>query len=362
MVEKTKSTEYIFPPVKGFKVLTSLKGYGHYVPKEVIDNSRFEGLRVHKYGYDGKMNEPTEENKIISSNEKIVKLMGIRERRYGNVVETVDYMGAKAVAQALEDSGIALDNLEGIITATVTSERGFPSTSCEIQERLGIINGNKRFYALDIGAACAGYPAAISVASSLIESGAVDGPLAVVAVEKLSPLIAKNDINSPLFGDGAGAVIIGKNSNNFEGLEGKIKATYMGSETTEGRNNLIFRSEYNELMMPEGNKVMKYAVKNMADAVSYLKEKTGWTNDDIDLVIPHQANIRILQAVARTTKLPWEKVYNNIEKYGNMSSATCAVALSEAMKENRLKKDSKVIVVSFGSGLVTSAFALDYSN
>ena len=125
--------------------------------------------------------------------------------------------------------------------------------------------------------------------------------------------------------------------------------------------NLIARDPTGKLRMPKGGDVFKMAVHNMVGAVKYIKEKTGWSNDDIGLVIPHQANLRILKFVAKKSKLPWEKVFNNIQQYGNMSSATSAVGLDEAIEEGRIKEGSKVILVSFGSGLVTSAVALDYA-
>ena len=215
------------------------------------------------------------------------------------------------------------------------------------------------FYAFDVAAACAGYPIAMTLANSLFKSGEIHGPIAVVASEKLSKMIDYYDVNSPLFGDGAGAMIVGKYLGEGE-LEGKIKGCYAGSDAVGGKSDLIFRDAKGMLRMPEGNKVMKYAVKNMAGAVGRLKDDLGWTNDDIDLIIPHQANIRILKSVAKSTGIPWEKVYNNIEKYGNMSSATCAVGLSEAIKEGKIDNNSKVMMVSFGSGLVTSAVALEY--
>jgi 3-oxoacyl-[acyl-carrier-protein] synthase-3 len=335
-----------------------VKGVGHYLPESIVDNSRFHNRNLFKYGYDGKLLDVSE-NRIISTNEKIIQLMGIKERRYAGKDDSVDYMAAKAIENALDDADISADSLEGIIVATVTSEKIFPSTACETQKRLDIPDGNRKFYAFDVAAACAGYPLAISLANSLLKSGELQGPIAAVASERLSKMIDHYDINSPLFGDGAGAMIIGKHSEGEE-LEGKIKGCYAGSETLKGKSDLIFRDSKGMLRMPEGNKVMKYAVKGMAEAVRCLKNDLGWTNEDIDLIIPHQANIRILKSVAKSTGIPWEKVYNNIEKYGNMSSATCAVGLSEAIKDERIKNDSKVVMVSFGSGLVTSAVALEY--
>lgn len=335
---------------------------GKYLPSEVIPNSKFEGRELFNYDITGRK-DPL--SKIECKSEWIEKTTGIVERRRAGLLDDAASMGAASIEDALKKMGEDSDFLRGIIGATVTSNR-YPSAACKVGKILEVEGNRFDFPAFDLGAACAGYPMAITTAASLMAAGQMSGPVAVFSSEYLTREVDYRDKISPLFGDGAGCAIVGRLGNS-SGLEGRIIASSFGSCFDKGDKgladngiDLISRDSNGRLRMPNGQEVFKMAVSNMKHAVKELKEKTGWSNKDIDLVIPHQANLRILKSVARKSGLPWEKVFNNISKYGNMSSATCAVALDEAIEEGRIKEGSNVVVVSFGSGLVTSAVALDY--
>ena len=339
-------------------IFSILAGLGHYLPERVVGNDFFAGKMLYKIGYGGQR-----EKAIETSSQWIEQNMGILTRRYAHATETVHDMAAAAIRMALQHAHFDAPDLEGILAATVTSDKSYPSTACEIQRLLDIRPSGKPFVASDIGAACAGYLFALIEADRLVRSRDIHRGLAVVGVEKLSSVTDFEDANAPLFGDGAGASIVIPSSycnSSRQQIAGKIAATYQTSEVMDGACMLIYRDPSGKLRMPEGNKVLKQAVRSMTAAVGNIKEKTGWSNHDLTLVIPHQANIRIIDGVLRLTELSPEKIYINIDKYGNMSSATCPVALSQAYREGRIQEGSKVILASFGSGLVTAAVGLEY--
>ncbi len=333
-------------------------GVGHHLPQHVVTNAAFDGKTLKKINTQGKV-----EKEVTCSDAWIIQRSGIHERRYASEHETPHLMGALAVRMALVQSSVPMTDLDGIVVGTVTSERVFPSTACEIQHLLGISPQGREFWAYDLNAACAGYLVAMSNADALLRAHSLRA-LATVGVEHLTKIVDMEDANAFLFGDGAGASIVVSSSylaEHFRGrLAGAVRATYATSDT-DGDNLLaIHRDQEIKLRMGEGDQVFKFATQSMASAVRRIKEKTGWTNDALDLVIPHQANLRILKAVAHANDLPMEKIYVNIERYGNMSSATCAVAHSEALREGSIREGSKVILTAFGSGYVTSAVGLEY--
>ncbi len=327
---------------------------GKFLPEEIVRNDVFGKEPLFKYDINGKK---LSEEGVICTDEWIKQRTGIAERRKCVGLEDSSYMACQAIRNAL-DGNLDPQMLDGIISATVTFEQSYPSVACVAQKDLGI-TGNNRFVAHDVGAACAGFGAAVINAASRFAISDLYRFIAVSASEHLTKEVDYTDQNAPLFGDGAGAVIIGR-TGSTDGLEGRIVGHYEGSTVEKERLDLIVRDPNGKLRMPYGNKVFSLAVRNMANAVTSLKEDLGWSNDDIDLVIPHQANSRIIETVANQSGLGMEKVFTNVKRYGNMSSATCPVALDEAIKEGRIDHDSKVVVVSFGSGLVTSAFAMDY--
>jgi 3-oxoacyl-[acyl-carrier-protein] synthase-3 len=271
-------------------------------------------------------------------------------------------MGAEAAKKALEDAKLDAERIDLIITATITPDMQFPATACLIQSRIGALNAA----CFDISAACAGYVYGIAIAEQFIKSGLYENAL-VVGTEKMSSVTDWQDRNTcVLFGDGAGACVM----SNVE--SGGILSVYLGSD---GRNAPLLEVPAGGSLRPSshetidgrlhyvkmsGGELFKEAVRIMADAGNKAMALSGLKCGDIDLVIPHQANIRILLAVAKRMNLPPSKVYLNIAKYGNMSSASTAVALADAAQEGRIKKGEKIILDAFGAGLVWGAIVMEW--
>lgn len=320
-------------------------GTGSYLPEQVVRTEEFENIDM--WAYDFKGNRVGEPRRFTS--QKLIELTGIKERRKSRSDEWPSDMGYRAATMALERSEISSDNLAGIVVASVSERDNFPSAAIKIQEKLGARNVR---VAYDLQNACAGFPIALATANAL--SRDFDGYWLVIASECLTKVNDYTDINSHLFGDGAGAVVLGSGKKS-----GQIVASYSRSEPFEGNNQMIFRdSKANCIRMPDGAGVLRRAVNSMGDSVRGLKQDLGW--DRADVYIPHQANERIIAGVEKNLKDEGAIVYRNIAKYGNMSSATCAVALDEAIRDGTIKEGSKVIVTSFGAGLATSAVALQF--
>lgn len=322
---------------------TGILGLGCYLPARKLTNKDLEKM-------------------VDTSDEWIMTRTGIRERRIAPKEIAASDLGAEAARLAIKDAGLKPEDIDLIITATVTSDMAFPSTSCIIQNKLGACNSA----AFDINAACSGFIFGITIAKQFVDSGFYKNVL-VIGAEKMSNLVDWTDRSTcVLFGDGAGACVIGKSKERqiisyFIGCDGSgsnlLRLPAGGSRipTTEEtvKNKLHF-------LKMEGNEVFKLAVKVMADAANKAITKAGLLCSDIDLLIPHQANIRILIAVAKKMGLPEEKIFFNIEKYGNMSSASTTVALAEAYKEHRIKKGDNVCLVAFGSGLTYGAVVIKW--
>ncbi len=318
-------------------------GTGSYLPLDIRTNEYFSGVVKCKHDAQGNKLE----HRVLSP-ESIFQVTGIKERRYAGQNEHPSDMGYQASVRALEHSGIEADSIKGIIVASVSEKKNFPSAACKIQKKLGIRN----CFAYDMQNACAGFPEAMIEADARACRNE-GGNYLVIASEKLSAHTNLEDINSTLFGDGAGAAVL-KWSESGKG----IVANYSVSDPFDGNDELIFRNEGNYIWMPDGGTVMKLAVRNMLESARVLKERADWKGADV--YIPHQANGRILDAVAKRVVDDGAIVYRNIEKYGNMSAATCAVALDEAIRDGTIHEGSRVIITSFGSGLVTSGVAVQF--
>jgi 3-oxoacyl-[acyl-carrier-protein] synthase-3 len=239
----------------------------------------------------------------------------------------------------------------------------FPSTACQVQHKLGI----KNVPAFDISVACSGYIYGLAIADQFIKSGMYKHAL-VIAAEKLSAVTDWTDRSTcVLFGDGAGAAVLGPVE------EGGILGAHLGADGSKGdllqlpaggsRMPASLKTVEDKLhtIKMEGNVLFKHAVKMMADAALAVAEPLGFTGDDIDIIIPHQANIRILNAVAKRLGAdPEKKVYLNIKKYGNMSAASSAVALTEAVEEGRIKKGDVILMDAFGGGLTWGALLIKW--
>ncbi|WP_078548117.1 beta-ketoacyl-ACP synthase III [Litchfieldia alkalitelluris] len=300
-------------------------GIGRYVPEKVVTNHDLEKI-------------------VDTSDEWIRTRTGIEERRIaGDDVDTSD-MAFHASTSAIENAGISPEEIDLILVATVTPDRPFPSVSCMIQERLGAWNAA----AMDVSAACAGFMYGMATAKQFIESGSYKHIL-VVGVEKLSKVTNWDDRNTAvLFGDGAGAVVMGPVS------KGKgILAFELGADGTGGKH--LYQDEY---IIMNGREVFKFAVRQMGESSVRVLEKAGLTQEDVDFLIPHQANIRIMEAARQRLNLPEEKMSKTVHKYGNTSAASIPLSLYEEIEAGKIKDNDVIVMVGFGGGLTWGAVAI----
>lgn len=317
---------------------TGIIGVGKYLPKKVLTN-------------------PDLEKMVHTSDEWITSRTGIKERRLTAKNEAASDLAIKAGLDSLRDANVAPSDIELIIVATITPDMQFPSTACIVQNGMGA----RKAACFDISAACSGFIYAINIAEQFISRGVYKNAL-VIGAEVLSSVTDWKDRSTcVLFGDGAGAVVLS------EVKSGGIISTYLGSDGSMSdilmvpgggsRNPASFKTIENRLhyIKMRGNELFKVAVNTMSEAALKVIKHAGLVPKDIDLVIPHQANTRIITAVAKKLKLAINKFYLNIERYGNMSSASVAVALCEAVKEGRIEKGDIILLDAFGAGLVCGA-------
>ncbi|MDN3511306.1 MAG: ketoacyl-ACP synthase III [Candidatus Jettenia sp.] len=313
----------------------SITGIGSYLPSKILTNYDLEKL-------------------VETSNDWIVQRTGIKERHIvENGVITSD-LATQASIYAMEDAGVSPQDLDMIITSTITPDHIFPSTSCYIQQKLGATRAG----AFDILAACAGFIYALAIGESFVNSGAIKTAL-VVGAECLSKITDyTNRSTCVLFGDGAGAVIIQKNPTKHEILSTRLAADGSqadvlimpggGSKNPASLESIQQRAHYIQF---RGKEVFKLAINNITNLILETADENGLKLADIDLIIPHQSNLRIIEATMEKLGLPMEKAFVNIDKYGNTSSASIPIAINEARKEGRLKKGNIVMLVAFGGGL-----------
>lgn len=303
---------------------------GTYSPENVMTNADFEKI-------------------VNTTDEWIVTRTGIRERHVvpkGQGITTAQ-LGTNAAREALTKAGITPEAVDGIICATVTPDTLFPSTACQIQAALGCKNA----FAFDCLAACAGFVYALTLADNFIRGGQGTTFL-IIGSEILTRATDYSDrATCILFGDGAGAAVVqGTNDANTG-----VLSTHLWSDGTHG--DILSLNVWGEdrFMHMEGREVFKHAVRMMTDAALSAVTAARLTMDQIDFLIPHQANIRIIKAVAEHLKVPPQKMVINVEKYGNTSSASIPLALSEAMKEGRIKKGHTIALTSLGGGLAVGS-------
>lgn len=304
-----------------------LLGIGHYVPEHVLTNQDLEKM-------------------VDTSDEWIRTRTGIEERRIADDDMNTSDMAYLASKKALENANIKAEDLDLILVATVTPDYPFPSVGCLLQDKLGATKAA----AMDVSAACAGFMYGMITASQFINNDTYKNIL-VVGVEKLSKITNWEDRNTAvLFGDGAGAAVVGPVT------EGRgILSFELGSD---GSGSKHLYQEPQGFMEMNGREVFKFAVRQMGQSAVNVIEKAGLTKEDVDFLVPHQANIRIMEASRQRLELPIEKMATTVKKYGNTSSSTIPIALSEAMEEGRVKEDDVVVLVGFGGGLTWGAVAL----
>lgn len=313
----------------------SITGIGSYLPNKVLTNYDLEKM-------------------VDTSNDWIIQRTGIKERRIVENGVTTSDLATQASLRAMEDAGVSPKDLDMIITSTITPDHIFPSTSCYIQQKIGAT----RACAFDILAACAGFIYAMSIGQSFINSGAMKTIL-VVGAECLSKITDYTDrATCVLFGDGAGAVVIQRDPIKHEILSSHLAAD--GSEANVlimpgggAKNPASLESVQQRLhyIQFKGKEVFKLAINNITNLILETTRENGLTLNDIDLIIPHQSNLRIIEATMEKLGLPMEKAFVNIDKYGNTSSASVPIAIDEARKEGRLRKGNIVMLVAFGGGL-----------
>ncbi|OEG00357.1 3-oxoacyl-ACP synthase [Vulcanibacillus modesticaldus] len=319
-------------------------GTGSYLPKKVLTNFDLEKM-------------------VDTSDEWIVSRTGIKERRIVTREQAASDLAYEAALSALEKAKISAEQLDLIIVATVTPDHLFPSTACILQDKLGA----KKAAAFDLSAACSGFLYGITTAAQFIQAGVYKYVL-VIGVETLSKITDWTDRNTcVLFGDGAGAAVLGPVEEgygllSFElGADGSggnlLKQPAGGSRLPASEETVAQGLHYIQM---NGQEVFKFAVKTMEQASIRVIEKAGLKKEDIDLLVPHQANIRIIDYAAKRLELDDEKVIVNVDKYGNMSSATIPIALDEAVVENRINHGDNVLLIGFGGGLTWGAAILKW--
>jgi 3-oxoacyl-[acyl-carrier-protein] synthase-3 len=303
------------------------------------------------------------EKMVDTTDEWIVTRSGIRERRIaGDTVCTSD-LGAEAARRAMEQAGVREDQIDLIICATITPDMPFPATACLIQQKLGA----KRAAAFDMEAACSGFLYALEIGQQFITSGTYNTVL-IVGAEKLSSIVDWEDRTTcVLFGDGAGAAVL-----QSRGAEHGILTTCMGADGSQAdillmpaggarypasRESVSGKMHYLKMA---GKEVFKNAVIAMQTAAEEALRRCNVTIADIACVIPHQANIRILEALADRLGVPMEKVYVNLHRYGNVSAASVAIALDEAAREGRFQRGDLILLVVFGSGLTWASCVIQW--
>jgi 3-oxoacyl-[acyl-carrier-protein] synthase-3 len=261
-------------------------------------------------------------------------------------------LGAVAVKRAMDQAGLGPQDIDGIICATFTPDNFFPSTACKIQA----LTGCSRAFAYDISAACAGFVYALTTANSLIISGAAEN-IVVVGAEVISKTLDwKDRTTCILFGDGAGAVVLRGTNDESRG----ILSTHLQSDGNLGDILILPSRGENTTMKMKGNEVFKHAVRMMSEVSLKVLNDIGYSVNDVDLLIPHQANIRIIQAVAEHLNVPREKVVTNVERYGNTSSASIPLALEEAWNDGRIKSGSKVLFTALGGGITVGSAMVQF--
>ena len=316
-----------------------ITGMGHKVPDKVLDNKYFEGI-------------------VDTSDEWIVTRTGIKERHVVEPGTGLSELAIPAARIAMKNAGIDALDLDLIVISTVSGDTQFPSTAIHVQAGLGATNA----VAFDVNATCAGYLYAIHLAKNFIESGAYKTIL-VIGGEILSSMVDYEDRSTcVLFGDGAGACVV-QRSNGERGIlathiasDGRLaKLLYRwGAGSAHVLDHELLDSREHYLKM-QGNEVFRYAVRLMASACEIVMEEAGLTRDDIDLLFPHQANIRIIKSLGKYLKMDNSKVFVNIERYGNTSAASIPIAMCEAMETGRLREGDTAMMVSFGGGFTWAA-------
>ena len=296
---------------------------------------------------------------VETSDEWIRTRTGICERRFAAAGETTSDMSSAAAIQAIEAADIDRQEIDLVVVATMTPDMPFPSTACLVQHKVGLRNVT----AFDVQAACSGFVYALNIASSMLQSGAYKKAL-VIGAEKTSPILDfKDRTTCVLFGDGASAAVLGTSPQPGIGILGSLGGSdgsnpellYQpagGTAIPASNESLGARQHFLKM---NGKEIFKLAVRVMEQASQQILDQYGFTTDDVDLVIPHQANMRIIESLAKRMNIPMERFHNNLDRYGNTSAASVGIALDEAIRTGRLQSGNLLLLVAFGAGLTWGA-------
>lgn len=325
-------------------IAVGIIGLGSYVPEKTMTNADLEKI-------------------VDTADEWIVERTGIRNRHIAADDETTSDMSVKAAEKALADAGIKAEQLDLIIVATATPDMAFPSTACLVQDRLGATHAA----AFDLAAGCSGFAYGMVTGAQMIQSGLYQYVL-VIGAETLSRILDWTDRNTCiLFGDGAGAAVLARTADGHgilgshlgsNGAGGPLLKMPAGGSAMPASAETVAQRLHSIQM--NGNEVFKFAIKIMGEAALKALKQAGLSPEEIDLLIPHQANIRIIQSAAKRLKLPQEKVFVNVDKYGNTSAASIPIALCEAMENQQIKQGDVVVVVGFGAGLTWASSVIKW--
>ena len=307
-------------------MFSKIIGTGGYLPKKIVTNKDLEST-------------------VDTTDQWIVERTGIKQRHIAEENETTSSMAVQASIDALSSANIQPEDIDLIIVATTTPDQIFPSTACIVQNKLKI-----KAPAFDIQAACTGFVYAVSIADNYIKAG-LNKNILVIGAEKYSNLLDWNDRSTcVLFGDGAGAVILSAQS------EPGIISTHIHAD---GKYNDLLSVENNHIKM-KGNEVFKVAVNTLSKLVDETLSINNMTKSDIDWLVPHQANLRIIKAAAKKLSMSLDQVVITVDKHANTSAASIPLALNEAVKDGRIKRDQVILLEAFGSGFTWGSVLLRY--
>ena len=316
---------------------TVILGTGCYAPDRVLTNDELS-------------------RSVETSDEWIRTRTGIRERRIAGPEEMTSDMGVQAAQRALSDAGVTAAEIDLLIVATVTPDLPMPAAACVIQHKLGVPTHAACF---DLNAACSGFLYALDTAAAMLASGRYKKAL-VIGVEKLSSVVDWQDRTTcVLFGDGAGAAVLGLVDEPNRGLLGtklgafgdSVDLLYIPRNGTHPIATLDAVVNHGQCIKMKGKEVFKIAVRAMEEAARDILEQHGVHADQISLVVPHQANLRIIEAISQYLELPMDRFFVNVDRYGNTSAASIPIALDEACRSGRIKRGDLVLLVAFGAGL-----------
>lgn len=320
-------------------------GVGYYVPEKVMNNFDLEKI-------------------VDTSNEWIIERTGIETRHIAREDEATSDMAIIAAQRALASANVLPEDIDLIILGTASPDTLFPSTACIVQNAIGAKNAA----AFDLAAGCSGFVYNLAVAAQMVGTGFYKNIL-IIGAEALSKIMDWQDRNTcVIFGDGAGAAVIGEVEEGYGvlgldlGADGSggpsLHQPAGGSRIPASVDSVNARQHYIHM---NGNEVYKFATKIMGETALRSLEKANITSRDIDLLIPHQANIRIIKSAAKRLKLPMDKVLVNVNKYGNTSAASIPIALCEALEDGRIKKGNNLVLVGFGAGLTWASCVIRWS-